>query len=130
MSVDHVSQRPGSGFGTLLIEFIGGAPLRVSADAMAFNQRQALVNASALGIWTGQEADDEHLAWARDYATGLAPYATGAEYVNYMSEDVQSGRIRASYGDTKFARLQELKRQYDPDNLFRFNQNITPSAKA
>ena len=130
MSVDHVAHRPRSGFDTLLIEFIGGVPLRVSADAMAFNHREALVNASALGIWTSRETDDEHVAWARDYATGVAPYATGAEYVNYMSEDVQGDRIRASYGDTKFARLQELKRQYDPDNVFRFNQNIAPFAPA
>jgi FAD/FMN-containing dehydrogenase len=129
MSVDHVAHRPDSGFGTLLIEFIGGAALRVSAEAMAFNQRQARVNASALGIWANKEADGEHVAWARAYATGIAPHATGAEYVNYMTEDVQGDRLRASYGDTKFARLQELKRQYDPDNVFRFNQNITPLGK-
>lgn len=127
MSADDIARRPESGFATLLIEFIGGAPLRVSADAMAFNQRRARVNASALGIWAKSEADGEHVAWARAYAAGIAPQATGAEYVNYMAEDVPGDRLRASYGDTKFARLQELKRQYDPDNVFRFNQNITPS---
>ncbi|MDQ6857510.1 MAG: FAD-binding oxidoreductase [Chloroflexota bacterium] len=129
MSADHVAHRPDSGFDTLLVEFIGGAPLRVAVGAMAFNQRQARVNASALGIWANREADDEHVAWARAYATGIAPHATGAEYVNYMAEDVHADRLRASYGDTKFARLQELKRQYDPDNVFRFNQNIMPSAR-
>lgn len=129
MSADHAAHRPDSGFGTVLIEFIGGAPLRVSADATAFNQRWARVNASALGIWADKEADGEHVAWARAYATGIAPHATGAEYLNYMAEDTPVDRLRASYGVTKFGRLQELKQRYDPDNFFRFNQNIQPRSR-
>jgi FAD/FMN-containing dehydrogenase len=68
------------------------------------------------------------VAWARAYANSIAPYATGAEYVNYLAEQVSSDRLRATYGDAKFARLSRLKARYDPDNLFRFNQNITPSS--
>ena len=127
MSADHIHHRPESGFSTILIEFIGGAPLRVSAGAMAFNHRSARVNASALGIWSQKQADDEHIKWAQAYATGMTPHATGAEYVNYMAEDVPGDRLRTTYGDAKFARLRELKELYDPDNVFRFNQNITPS---
>ena len=127
MSADHIHHRPESGFSTILIEFIGGAPLRVSADAMAFNHRDARVNASALGIWSQKQADGEHITWARAYATGIAPHATGGEYVNYMAEDVPGDRLRATYGDAKFARLRELKELYDPENVFRFNQNIEPS---
>lgn len=129
MSVDHIARRPGAGFSTLLIEFIGGAPLRVPAGAMAFNQREARVNASALGIWANREADREHVEWSQDYAAAIAPQARGAEYVNYMVENVSGDKLRAAYGDTKFVRLQELKARYDPDNRFRFNQNITPSAE-
>jgi FAD/FMN-containing dehydrogenase len=130
LSAHHAAQRPTSGFGTVLIEFIGGAPLRVPAEGMAFNQRESRVNASALGIWAGREADVDHVSWARAYAAGLAPYATGAEYVNYMADDVAVDRLPASYGDTKFARLTELKWRYDPDNVFRFNQNIAPTRGA
>lgn len=126
MSAEHALHRPEGGFGTILIEFIGGAPLRVSPDAMAFNQREACVNASALGIWLEPGADAEHIAWAREYAARLAPSATGAEYVNYSAADVPLDRLRAAYGDGKFARLQQLKQRYDPGNVFRFNQNIPP----
>lgn len=127
VSADHITHRPDSGFSTLLVEFIGGAPLRVPAEAMAFNQRDARVNASALGIWAKQEADVENMSWARRYAAAIAPYATGAEYVNYMAENAAADRLRAAYGDANFARLQELKERYDCDNVFRFNQNVKPT---
>lgn len=126
-SAEHVADRPQSGFATLLIEFINGAPLRVPADAMAFNQRDATVNASALAIWADPHADAEHIAWARKYASGIAPHATAAEYVNYMADAAGSEPLRAVYGESKFARLQRLKAEYDPHNLFRFNQNIEPA---
>jgi len=127
-SVAHAQGRPSSGFSAILIEFINGAPLRVPADAMAFNQRDAHVNASALGIWTNPDADDDHIKWARDYTAGLTADAVGAEYVNYMAESVPEDRIRAVYGAAKFERLRQLKREFDPDDVFRFNQNITPAA--
>jgi FAD/FMN-containing dehydrogenase len=129
-SGDHLDRRPAGGFATLLIEFISGAPLRVPADAMAFNQREATINASALGVWVNPAADTDHISWARAYASGIAPFATGAEYINYLAEEVSTDRVRATYGDAKFARLSRLKTHYDPDNLFRFNQNIPPSPPA
>jgi hypothetical protein len=55
----------------------------------------------------------------------LAPYATGGVYVNFMTEDEQA-RIRAAYGGN-YARLLEMKRKYDPGNVFRINQNIAPA---
>ena len=63
MSAEHIVNRPASGFGSLLIEFIGGAPLRVPVDSMAFNQRDARVNASALGIWADAANDGAHIVW-------------------------------------------------------------------
>jgi FAD/FMN-containing dehydrogenase len=130
VSGDHIDRRPAGGFSAVLIEFISGAPLRVSVEAMAFNQRDATINASALGVWANPAADAQHVAWARAYANSIAKYSTGAEYVNYLAEEVSSDRVRATYGDAKFARLSRLKARYDPDNLFRFNQNITPSSEA
>ena len=126
LSAAHAQERPESGFATILIEFINGAPLRVQNEAMAFNQREATVNASALAIWADPAADAEHAAWARRYATAISAEATGVEYVNYMSENTPLERLRAIFGPEKFARLQALKARFDPDNVFRFNQNIPP----
>ena len=125
-SAEHIGRRPESGFGTLLIEFIGGAPRRVPADSMAFGEREATVNASGLGIWPSPADDEPHIAWAQAYSALLEPHATQAEYVNYMAPDTTVDRVRAAYGDAKYARLQELKRRFDPDNTFRFNHNIRP----
>ena len=127
-SAEHVARRPATGFGTLLIEFINGAPLRVPAEAMAFNQRDATVNASALGIWTDPAADGDHIDWAREYAAAIESESTGAEYVNYMAETAPADRLRSVYGEAKLARLRELKARYDPDNLFRFNHNLSATA--
>jgi FAD/FMN-containing dehydrogenase len=125
-SAAHAQGRPESGFATVLIEFINGAPLRVPNQAMAFNQREATVNASALAIWADPAADAEHAAWARSYTTAISSQATGVEYVNYISENTPVDRLRAIYGSEKFARLQALKARFDPGNVFRFNQNIPP----
>jgi berberine-like enzyme len=122
-----VAARPATGFGTLLIEFVNGAPLRVPAEAMAFNQREATVNASALAIWGKPEADAEHAAWARAYAAAVQPQATAIEYVNYMTEAAPVERLRAAFGEAKFARLQALKSHWDGENVFRYNQNIPPA---
>ncbi len=126
LSAAHAQERPESGFATVLIEFINGAPLRVPNDAMAFNQREATANASALAIWADPAADAEHAAWARSYAAAISAEATGVEYVNYMSENTPVERLAAIFGPEKFARLQALKARFDPGNVFRFNQNIPP----
>ena len=124
-SGSHLVMRP-PGFSTILFEFIGGAAHRGDLDAMAFNLREATINASALGIWPRADDDTANAAWVREFASVIAPQATGAEYVNYAATDTPVERLRATYGDAKFARLQALKRRYDPDNLFRFNQNVPP----
>ena len=126
LSAAHAQERPDSGFATVLIEFINGAPLRVPNEAMAFNQREATINASALAIWTSPAGDADHVAWARRYAAATTSETTGVEYVNYMAEDTPVDRLRGIYGIEKFARLQALKTRYDPGNVFRFNQNIPP----
>jgi FAD/FMN-containing dehydrogenase len=56
----------------------------------------------------------------------MQPFATGGAYVNFLSEEGDD-RIKAAYGADKFARLAQIKAQYDPENLFRLNQNIPPA---
>jgi FAD/FMN-containing dehydrogenase len=126
-SFERFNARPQPSSSTFLFEFIGGAPTRVPAESMAFNQRDALFNVSALGIWEDPAQDSEQIRWARGYAAMLEPYTTGSSYTNYMAADEPSDRVRAAYGDENFARLRGIKKRYDPDNVFRFNQNIAPA---
>ena len=68
--------------------------------------------------------NDANIAWVRDYYDATAPHSEEGGYVNFMSGDDQD-RIRANYG-ANYDRLVEVKRTYDPDNLFHLNQNIAP----
>jgi len=72
--------------------------------------------------------DAEHIAWARRTAAVLADRSTsGGGYLNYGAPDEPIERVRAAYGDANFERLRQVKRRYDPHNLFRFNHNIPPA---
>jgi FAD/FMN-containing dehydrogenase len=68
---------------------------------------------------------EEEREWSRSFWSALHPYHTGV-YVNFLMDEGQQ-RIRDAYGTTKYGRLRGLKRQYDPDNRFRLNQNIPPA---
>ena len=127
MAVEEFHRRPVPSLSTLLFEFIEGAPNRVPASAMAFNHRGARFNASALGIWEDPTQDTAQIEWARRFAAALTPGSSGSSYVNYMNADEPSERVRLAYGDAKFDRLRQIKKRYDPDNIFRFNQNILPA---
>ena len=70
--------------------------------------------------------DGEQKAWARENWQRALPYSTGGAYVNYMSEGED---VHSAYGDARFQRLGAIKAQYDPANLFRFNQNIPPAKR-
>ena len=71
---------------------------------------------------------DERAAikWAREFFAATAPHATGGVYVNFMPED-ETERVPGAYG-SNYTRLAALKAKYDPDNLFRLNQNVQPKA--
>ena len=102
----------------------GGALARVDASATAFPHRHAAFSFHIMAGWS-RPADDERVtAWAQDFCDALEPHSTGGVYVNILGAGEQ-GRIRAAYGDN-FDRLVELKRKWDPENLFRMNHNIRP----
>lgn len=73
--------------------------------------------------WEDPRDDDACMSWARSYFSDTERYATGGVYVNFVPEG--EAPIDAAYG-ANYDRLVELKRKYDPTNLFRFNQNIAP----
>jgi FAD/FMN-containing dehydrogenase len=117
------------GFSFMLLEAIGGQARMEPPGGAAFGQRDAGWNVSALAIWEDPGDDDAQVAWARQTADALLPASlTGAGYGNYAPVDETDERIRASFGAERYARLTQLKRRYDPDNVFRFNRNIPPAS--
>jgi hypothetical protein len=108
-----------------LEHMMGGAVSRVAKDDNAFGTREAEYNLLILGITNDSSEDDAVRDWARVFSDAVRPFSTGAVYVNYMDHD-ELDRVGHAYGSNHYGRLQELKKRYDPDNLFRRNQNITP----
>jgi hypothetical protein len=111
--------------GSVLFEPLYGAAKRVPPEATAFAGREANYNVTFSSSWLQPDADEPSIAVARGYSSALAPWATGGGYINYASESVGDG-LQTEYGAERFGRLREVKRQYDPDNRFRFNHNISP----
>jgi FAD/FMN-containing dehydrogenase len=109
-----------------LIEQFGGAVKRVPADATAFDQRDATYNMVIVSRWLTPLDADANVKWARATSDAVKPYGTGTVYVNYIGAGESPDRVRASFSPAKFARLAEVKRKYDPTNLFHTNQNIPP----
>jgi FAD/FMN-containing dehydrogenase len=116
--------------GGILIESLHGAPKDGSAPEAAVAWRDAAFNVSATAGWEDPAHDESSIAWSRDTAAALERWSFGGGYVNYMQADEPIERIRAAYGDEAFARLQALKRRYDPTNVLRRNQNIPPGTLA
>jgi FAD/FMN-containing dehydrogenase len=123
LMIETVSTAP-SPFNSIVLETYGGAVARVANDATAFGHRDAMFNLLILAISDNDAIDAEQTAWGRDVWQKILPHSTGGAYVNYLSagEDVHS-----AYQDGRFQRLSAIKAQYDPANLFRFNQNIPPA---
>ena len=103
----------------------GGAIVRVGENETAFNGRGAGHTFNVAGATAGPEGFDEEREWSRTFWSALEPYHTSV-YVNFLMEEGEE-RIRDAYGAAKYDRLKALKRRYDPDNLFRLNQNIPPA---
>ena len=78
---------------------------------------------NAVTGWHDERRADAHIAWARGVVEAAADAATGRAYVNYLSDP---GAGRSAYGTETYERLAALKREYDPTNVFRLNQNIEP----
>ncbi len=105
---------------------LGGAVAREGEDEMAFGGRSAGHTFNIGGITETEEGFEEEREWARNFWSALEPYHTSV-YVNFLMEEGEE-RIRQAYGAKKYDRLKALKRRYDPDNFFRLNQNIRPTA--
>jgi FAD/FMN-containing dehydrogenase len=105
---------------------LGGAIARVGEDDTAVSHRNAAFDVMVSSTWTDPADDDRHMEWARRFHGAMAPFSRGV-YVNNLGSEGEE-RIRAAYGQAKYERLVALKHRYDPDNVFRHNQNIRPSS--
>ena len=110
---------------TMHIYPIDGAPQRVGKKDTAFSYREAKWSMVIAGIDSDPTGKDRITKWAKTYWEALHPYSAGGAYVNFMMEEGQN-RVEATYRDN-YKRLSQIKRKYDPTNLFRVNQNIPPA---
>jgi FAD/FMN-containing dehydrogenase len=108
------------------IALLGGQSSRVTPDATAYSARDTRFVMNMHARWESDQEDQSCIAWAREFFAKVEPFATGSVYVNFMTEE-EVERIPSAYGVNQ-NRLEKIKKKYDPDNFFRVNQNIKPSA--
>jgi FAD/FMN-containing dehydrogenase len=111
----------------LLLEHFHGAATRVGLTETAFPHRAVGYNFLAVGEWMEASATAANIAWTREAYTAMAPHFAAGRYVNYLNveEMDQASAVEAAFGPN-WKRLREVKRRYDPDNVFHLNQNIKP----
>jgi FAD/FMN-containing dehydrogenase len=118
---------PPTPLSTMHLYPIDGAVHRVAEDATAFRFRDATFSQVIVGADPSPDRADDLRGWVRPYHDALHPHSAGAGYVNFLMGDESSARVRATYG-ANHARLEAMKRRYDPENFFHVNQNIRPAA--
>lgn len=122
--IDGVSQLPGPEC-EVFIGHVGGAMNRVAPEATAYPYRKSHFIMNVHTRWREAADDDAFIVWARGLFEAATPFATGGGYVNFIPAD-EPDRVEKVYGDN-YRRLAEVKRQWDPENRFRLNQNILPA---
>lgn len=108
----------------VLLEHVHGAVSRVPADATAFPHRRDGYNFLLLTQWMDPADDARCIRWTRDTYAAMKPFTSDGRYMNYLDADDATGSA-AAYG-VNYGRLQQLKRKYDPENVFHLNPNIRP----
>jgi FAD/FMN-containing dehydrogenase len=100
-----------------------GAFARVAPDATAYAHRDLPFDLVILSSWSDPAENERNVAWTRDLHQAVRPYEPGGVYVNDLDADDGQDRTREAYG-ANYARLTEVKRRWDPENVFRMNHNI------
>jgi hypothetical protein len=107
------------------LAYLGGAAARVGADETAFGDRTSPFILNLLANWSEPSSDAGNVAWIRGVFNKLRPAMKPGVYVNFMSGDEQD-RVPEAY-QQRWDRMVTIKSQYDPNNFFRLNQNVSPS---
>jgi hypothetical protein len=121
--LEHLPQMPSSMSGVGMQQ-LHGAASRVAPDATAFPHRADQYDFLILSQWEDPEASRRNIAWTRSLFDAMTPHLQDAVYVNNLGAEGPN-RVRSAYGPN-YPRLAEVKMRYDPTNVFRLNQNITP----
>jgi FAD binding domain/Berberine and berberine like len=114
------------GMSQLFVIQMGGAVSRVAESATAFGGRSAGFQMLFIGIWQDEAQKPACVEWSRTFWASLEKHSKGA-YVN-LADDLDEAALKKTYGADKYAKLQRIKAKYDPENLFRLNQNIKPAS--
>jgi FAD/FMN-containing dehydrogenase len=121
------AQPPVSPLTQIIIVAGGGAIADVPEDAMAFGNRASPWNVHYLSMWPPDRAQDEtNIDFTRKLAAAMKPWTTGQVYLNFIGDEGLT-RVESAYGPEKYARLRKIKKVWDPQNVFRHNQNIPPA---
>lgn len=104
------------------------APTEVPADATAFSHRDEGWLIHVLGQWTDPEQTDQNTAWVRHTQAQLDAVGSGDSYLNLVTEDEPTDPVSTFWDQSRLDRLRQVKREYDPENVFRFNHNVEPDA--
>ena len=123
--LDHMRRRPSSRC-EIDIHHMGGAVTRVAETDSAFAGRTAQFTFNIMAGWTDPADDEVHQRWARETRTALQPHWRKTGYVNFATDAESQAGISDLYGRQRYERLREVKRRWDPENLFSINQNIRP----
>jgi hypothetical protein len=109
------------------VHHMQGAVQRPPQDT-AFSHRDGRFVLNLIGMWSDPSQSSVHRQWVRDCFSAMLPHASPSVYVNFLGDEGQD-RVKAAYAPATYQRLVELKRKYDPGNLFRLNQNIPPDPR-
>ena len=107
----------------------GGAAGRVDPTSTPMAQRSAQWISHPFALWDDDSKAEAAIEWARGFRRDISQFASGGVYLNFVGREGQE-RIRAAFGESNYERLTRVKAKFDPDNLFRGNQNIEPAVLA
>jgi hypothetical protein len=124
--MDHAAKIT-SPHSSMLFFQLGGALARFNETDTPAGNRNAAYTLNVSASWEDPSQTDEQIAWARGCWSDMQQFSTGGVNVNFLTGEEGDERVRAAYGAANYKRLVELKNKYDPQNMFRLNQNIPPS---
>ena len=124
-AVEQFSATP-SPMNAILLEHYHGAVTRIGATETAVPHRETGYNMLIPTVWLDPAETDANITWTRETVEALKPYFAGRRWLNYLGDDDGNDAVRAAYGPN-YERLLDLKRRYDPENVFHLNHNLDPS---
>ena len=110
----------------ILLEHYHGAVTRIGPTETAVAHREPGYNMLIPSVWLDPGETEANIAWTRETVEALKPYFAARRWLNYLGDDDGDDAVRAAYGQN-YERLLEIKRRYDPENVFHLNHNLDPS---